>query len=97
MLESATSLAISPEDATAYHELAHRLSRWLNDQEFTAQFTDDELDALSAVPGTWTPAQHEFLVEHGVTVGQGFLLARPMPAPALEAWAQVRESGAAAA
>lgn len=69
MLESATSLAISPEDATAYHELAQRLSRWLNDQEFTAQFTADELDALSATPGAWTTAQHELQGEHVEAIG----------------------------
>ena len=68
-LESATALAFSPDDATAYHELAQRLSRWLNDQEFTAQFTADELDALSAPPGAWTPAQHELQSERVEAIG----------------------------
>ncbi len=68
-LESATALAISADDATAYHELAQRLSRWLNDQGFTAQFTADELDALSAPPGAWAPAQHELQSERVEAVG----------------------------
>ncbi len=68
-LESATSLAFSPDDAAAYHELAQRLSRWLNEQEFTAQFTAAELDALSAPPGAWTPAQHELQSERVEALG----------------------------
>lgn len=68
-LESATSLAMSAEDAGAYHELAQRLSRWLNNQDFTAQFTADELDALSAPPGAWTAAQHELQSERVEAVG----------------------------
>lgn len=68
-LESATALAFSPDDAAAYHELAQRLSRWLNDQEFTAHFTADELDALSAPPGAWTPTQHELQSERVEAVG----------------------------
>ena len=58
-LEAALPLAHDPADAEAYQSLAQRLSRWLNDQDFTAHFTADELDALSAPPGAWTPAQHE--------------------------------------
>ena len=58
-LEAALPLAHDPADAEAYQSLVQRLSHWLNDQEFTAHFTADELDALSAPPGAWTPAQHE--------------------------------------
>ena len=32
-----------------------RLSRWLNDQDFTANFTLEELRILSETPGKWDP------------------------------------------
>ena len=58
-LESTIRLACGPSDAAAYAELARRLSRWLNDQEFTAHFTGDELEALSENPGTWSTERHQ--------------------------------------
>jgi hypothetical protein len=57
-LESAIQLANGPADSEPFHEFSHRLSHWLNDQDFTAQFTLNELDALSLAPGTWTEQQH---------------------------------------
>ena len=57
-LESAIQLANGHADSERFHELTNRLSRWLNEQDFTAQFTIDELDALSSAPGSWTEAQH---------------------------------------
>jgi diguanylate cyclase (GGDEF)-like protein len=47
--------------------------------------------------GIETEAQREFLLARGVTVGQGFLLAQPMPAPAFEDWLRQRAAGAVAA
>jgi hypothetical protein len=57
-LESAIQLANGHADSERFNELANRLSRWLNEQDFTAQFTIDELDALSSAPGSWSEAQH---------------------------------------
>ena len=47
--------------------------------------------------GVETEAQHEFLLAHGVSVGQGFRLARPMPAATLEQWLLARDTTGAAA
>jgi hypothetical protein len=57
-LESAIPLSPDPADAAAYMELARRLNRWLNEQDFTAHFTTDELLLLSTSPGSWSPEQH---------------------------------------
>ncbi len=50
----------SPDDPTnlaAHKELTARLSRWLNEQDFTANFTLDELNGLSQPPGAWDAAR----------------------------------------
>lgn len=47
--------------------------------------------------GIETEAQHEFLVARGVIVGQGFRIARPMTAAALEEWLRERYATATAA
>ncbi len=58
-LESAIRLSPDPADAAAYAELGHRLNRWLNEQEFTAQFTLEELHVLSEPPGNWSSDQQQ--------------------------------------
>jgi hypothetical protein len=58
-LESAILLANGPDDFAAYNELTMRLSRWLNEQDFTAQFTMAELDVLSTTPGEWYASDHD--------------------------------------
>lgn len=68
-LESAISLANGPGEAQRFHALAQRLNRWLNEQDFTAQFTEDELQALSGRPGGWTDAQHQAQGERVEGVG----------------------------
>ena len=68
-LESAIQLANGPADSERSHEFSHRLSRWLNEQDFTAQFTLDELEALSLAPGTWTEQQHLTQSERVEAVG----------------------------
>ncbi len=47
--------------------------------------------------GIETTAQHEFVRALGCHSVQGFLFARPMPAPALQAWQRAREAEPAAA
>jgi hypothetical protein len=59
LLETATVIAPSQTDTAAYKELAHRLSHWLNEQNFTSSFTLDELAALSIPAGSWDSAQHD--------------------------------------
>jgi len=68
-IESAIQLANGCADSERFHELAHRLSRWLNDQDFTAQFTMDELEALSSAPGTWSETQHQLQSERVEAIG----------------------------
>ncbi len=58
-IESALPFAISPEDADTYRQLAARLSRWLNEQDFTGSFTVEELRALSEPPGSWPSEEQE--------------------------------------
>jgi hypothetical protein len=71
-IESAIQLSPTPEDAEAYRALSHRLSVWLNEQDFTALFTANELEALSQHSGSWTGAEHE---AHAARVeGLGVLL-----------------------
>jgi len=68
-MESAIQLANGPADSDRFHEFSHRLSHWLNDQDFTAQFTVDELEALSVAPGTWTEQQHQTQSERVEAIG----------------------------
>lgn len=58
-IESAVQLAPTQEDAHAYAGLSHRLSTWLNEQDFTALFTANELEALSKSAGGWGSGDHE--------------------------------------
>lgn len=55
ILERAIQFPTGPELVGAHREFAVRLSQWLNEQDFTANFTLDELAALSQGPGTWDP------------------------------------------
>jgi hypothetical protein len=59
MLESGVALANSRAEKACFADLSGRLSQWLNEQDFTSQFTCDELDALSAAAGAWDVAQHD--------------------------------------
>ncbi len=59
----------SPMNADRLQALAHRLSHWLNEQDFTAQFTVDELEALSSAPGSWTEAQHQWQGDQAEALG----------------------------
>lgn len=56
-LELAIQTPGDPDHFTAHRILAMRLSRWLNEQDFTANFTLDELRILSAAPGEWDQTQ----------------------------------------
>lgn len=47
---------------------------------------DLHLDVVAE--GVETPQQHALLLELGCQQQQGYLLARPMPAPQLDAWLQ---------
>jgi hypothetical protein len=58
-IESAMQLAPTPDDASTYSRLSHRLSTWLNEQDYTSLFTAVELDVLSKPAGEWSSADHE--------------------------------------
>lgn len=58
-LEWAVQFPSDPENVAAYKQLATRLSQWLNQQDFTAHFTIDELNTLSQAPGVWNPAEQD--------------------------------------
>jgi hypothetical protein len=68
-LETAILLAQTPEDRSACEDYSTRLSRWLNEQDFTAHFTLRELEALSAAPGVWTSEQHDQHCDHVEALG----------------------------
>jgi hypothetical protein len=70
-LERAMRQADDPEHAAALRELVLRLSRWLNEQDFTANFTLDELAALSEPAGTWTPER--LVLQEGASESLGVL------------------------
>jgi EAL domain-containing protein (putative c-di-GMP-specific phosphodiesterase class I) len=68
------------------------------DRSFTAALTDDEhtrslteaiirmaesLKMTTIAEGVETPAQLQWLVEHGCDMGQGFLFSHPLPAVAV--------------
>ncbi|HEY6169237.1 MAG TPA: hypothetical protein VI454_14435 [Verrucomicrobiae bacterium] len=53
ILERAIQSPAGPEFIGAHREFAVRLSQWLNEQDWTANFTLEELAALSQMPGTW--------------------------------------------
>jgi hypothetical protein len=68
-LESAILLANTAEERAACEDLARRLNSWLNEQDFTATFTRNELDMLGDAPGTWTPEHHEQQSNHVEALG----------------------------
>ena len=47
-----------------------------------------DLGLTVTAEGIETQDQHEFLLRQGVTTGQGFWIARPMPASAFAVWMQ---------
>lgn len=54
-----------------------------------------ELNLTVVAEGVETQAQKDFLDKHGCAVFQGYLLARPLSAQALEAWLQAQSSASA--
>jgi len=62
LLESALARTNGPSEPTRCHELLKRLGRWLTNQNFSNQFTIEELETISTGSGEWTSNQH---VEHG--------------------------------
>jgi hypothetical protein len=71
-LERAMQLTDDPDHAVAFRELALRMSRWLNEQDFTANFTLEELAALSESAGAWTQAR--LVLQEGASESLGVLL-----------------------
>lgn len=70
-LERAMMRADDPDHPQALRELALKLSHWLNEQDFTANFTLDELAALSEPAGTWTPQR--LALQEGASESLGVL------------------------
>ena len=57
VLERLIQAPDNPTNLAAHKDFTARLSTWLNAQDFTANFTLDELNALSQAPGTWDEAR----------------------------------------